>query len=140
MSGMNSRNTKVFLYDQELARQKADGTSIPLNPVKSRTAKGWSNMAIKGGREQQEKGIQKNERTGARTREKKRVGTFHLYSSLRIPFLYHRNTFFFIYKHMIQLLIVYNYLLSLPIVDYPFPHFRNQLCWSKNFVKYSYLI
>ena len=77
-----------------MARQKADGTSIHPNPIKSRTTRGWSNIAIKGGREQQEKGIQQNERTGARTRERKRVGTFHLYSSLRIPLLYHKNTFF----------------------------------------------
>ena len=42
----------------------------------------------------------------------------YLYCTTRTPF-------FFIYKRMIQLLIVFNYLLSLPIVDYPFPHFRN---------------
>ena len=51
--------SKVFLDDQEVARQEADETSIPLNPTKIKIARGWRGMAIKGGREQQERGFRK---------------------------------------------------------------------------------
>lgn len=77
------------LHDQEMAGQEVNRTSILPNPTKSWTAREWEETAIKGGGEQHERGSRKNERTWARTRERKRA--FLLYFHFTIPFLYHGN-------------------------------------------------
>ena len=44
--------SKIYLHDQEMVGEGTDGTSIPLNPVKSWIVRGGCKMAIKGRGEQ----------------------------------------------------------------------------------------
>lgn len=75
MSGLNSGNTSKVLHDQEMAGQEVDGTSIPINPTKSWTAREWRDMAIEGGSSKQ---------TERRTRKRK-LGFLHLCFAFRTP-------------------------------------------------------
>lgn len=52
---------KVYLHDQDVIGEGANKTSIPLNPAKSWTIRGWWKMTIKGRGGQHEQGSRKNQ-------------------------------------------------------------------------------